>query len=158
MSLARLPRLPAPRRPAERVAGGVLVLAAAVWIALVEVFWLPLRVGGVLVPVSVAAAVVANLLLPRLALWLSGSRLVAVSTGVAWLVVAVASMIRRPEGDLLITGGGASGVVNLAFLLLGVLAAAFAVGRALSRPPGPPVSPDDVPAPGRAGSDSGGAR
>jgi len=158
MSLARLPRLPVPRRPAERVAGGVLVLAAAVWIALVEVFWLPLRVGGVLVPVSVAAAVVANLLLPRLALWLSGSRLVAASTGVAWLVVAVASMIRRPEGDLLITGGGASGVVNLAFLLLGVLAAAFAVGRALGRPPGPPVSPNDVPAPRPAGSDSGGAR
>ena len=46
----------------------------------------------------------------------------------------MASMIRRPEGDLLITGGGATGVVNLAFLLLGVLAAAFAVGRALGGP------------------------
>ena len=43
-------------------------------------------------------------------------------------------MIRRPEGDLLITGGGATGVVNLAFLLLGVLAAAFAVGRVLGGP------------------------
>ena len=154
----RLVRLPGPHRPAERAAGGVLVLAAAVWIALVEVFWLPLRVGGVLVPVSVAAAVVANLVLPRLALWLSGSRLVAALTGVAWLVVVVASMIRRPEGDLLITGGGATGVVNLAFLLLGVLAAAFAVGRALGGPRRPPVSPDDVPVPRPAGSGSGGAR
>jgi hypothetical protein len=143
---------------ARQVGGGVLVLAAAVWMALVEVFWLPLRVGGVLVPVSLAAAVVANLLLPRLALWLTGSRLVAVLTGVAWLVVVVASMIRRPEGDLLITGGGATGVVNLVFLLVGVLAAALAVGRALGGPPRPPVSPDDVPVRRPAGSGSGGAR
>jgi hypothetical protein len=143
---------------ARQVGGGVLVLAAAVWMALVEVFWLPLRIGGVLVPVSLAAAVVANLLLPRLALWLTGSRLVAVLTGVAWLVVVVASMIRRPEGDLLITGGGATGVVNLVFLLVGVLAAAFAVGRALGGPPRPPVSPDDVPVRRPAGSGSGGAR
>jgi hypothetical protein len=106
----------------------------------------------------VVAAVVANLLLPRLALRLSGSRLIAALTGVAWLVVVVAGMIRRPEGDLIITGGGATGVVNLAFLLLGVLAAAFAVGRALGGPPRPPVSPDDVPVRRPAGSDSGGAR
>lgn len=140
-----------------RAAGGVLAVAIAVWIALVEVFWLPLRIGGVLVPLSVVVAVVANLLMPRLALRLSGSRLVAGLTGVAWLVVVVPSMIRRPEGDLIITGGGATGVVNLAFLLLGVLAAAFAVGRALGGPR-PVLSPDDVPAPDRAGSGSGGAR
>jgi hypothetical protein len=145
-------------RPAERMAGGLLTLVVAVWMALVEVFWLPLRVGGVLLPVSVVAAVVANLLLPQLALRLSGSRLVAALTGVAWLVVVVAAMIRRPEGDLIITGGGATGVVNLAFLLLGVLAAAFAVGRALGGPRRPPVSPDDVPARRPAGSGSGGAR
>ena len=119
---------------ARQVGGGVAVLVAAVWIALVEVFWLPLRIGGILLPVSVVAAVVANLLLPRLALRLSGSKVVAGLTGVAWLVVIVAGMIRRPEGDLLITGGGATGVVNLAFLLCGVLAAAFAVGRALGGP------------------------
>jgi hypothetical protein len=146
-----------PRLP-ERLAGGLLTVAVAVWIALVEVFWLPLRVGGMLLPVSVVAAVVANLLLPRLALRLSGSRLVAALTGVAWLVVVVAGMIRRPEGDLLITGGGATGVVNLGFLLLGVLAAAFAVGRVLGERPGPPVSADDASAPRPAGSGSGGAR
>jgi hypothetical protein len=137
------------------VAGGVLVLVLAVWMALVEVFWLPLRIGGVLVPVSVVAAVAANLLMPRLGLRLSGSRLVAALTGVAWLVVVVAGMIRRPEGDLLITGGGATGVVNLAFLLCGVLAAAYGVGRALGGPR-PPVRREPVP--DRAGSGSGGAR
>jgi hypothetical protein len=140
---------------ARQVGGGVLVLVVAVWVALVEVFWLPLRVGGVLLPVSVAVAVGGNLLMPRLALRLSGSRLVAALTGVAWLVVVVAGMIRRPEGDLLITGGGTTGVVNLAFLLLGVLAAAFAVGRALSGAR-PPVTRDA--AADRAGSGSGGAR
>ena len=141
---------------ARQVGGGVVVLVAAAWMALVEVFWLPLRVGGLLVPVSVVVAVVANLLLPRLALRLSGSKVVAGLTGVAWLVVIVAGMIRRPEGDLLITGGGATGVVNLAFLLCGVLAAAFAVGRALGGPR-PPVTRSAA-APARAGSGSGGAR
>jgi hypothetical protein len=139
---------------ARQVGGGALVLVVAVWLALVEVFWLPLRVGGVLVPVSVVVAVVANLLMPRLALRLSGSRVVAALTGVAWLVVVVAGMIRRPEGDLLITGGGATGVVNLAFLLCGVLAAAFAVGRVVGGPR-PPVTRD---AAAPAGSGSGGAR
>ncbi len=61
----------------------------AAWLALVEVFWLPLRVGGVLVPVSVVAAVVGNLMLVALALRLSGSRLVAVLPALTWLVVAV---------------------------------------------------------------------
>jgi hypothetical protein len=141
---------------ARQVGAGVLVVVVAVWLAVVEVFWLPLRVGGVLVPVSVVAAVAANLLMPRLALRLAGSRLVAGLTGVAWLVVVVAGMIRRPEGDLIITGGGATGVVNLAFLLCGVLAAAFAVGRAVGGPR-PPVTRDAAPA-ARAGSGSGGAR
>ncbi|MCW2676091.1 MAG: conserved rane protein of unknown function [Modestobacter sp.] len=120
------------------------------WLALVEVFWLPLRVGGVLVPVSVAAAVVGNLLLVPAARRVSGSRLVAVLPAVVWLVVAIGGAQRRPEGDLLIAGGDAgTEVVNLAFLLLGVVAAAFGVGRVLG---GPPVRRAGT------GSGSGGAR
>ena len=144
-----------PPRAVERAAGGVAVGVVAVWLALVEVFWLPLRVGGLLVPLSVLVAVVGNLLLPGWALRVTGSRLVAALTGIAWLGVAVAAMIRRPEGDLIITGGGATGVVNLGFLLFGVLAAAFAVGRAVAAPR-PPLTDD--PAPDPAGSGSGGAR
>jgi hypothetical protein len=142
-------------RAVERAVGGLVVVVVAVWLALVEVFWLPLRIGGLLVPLSVVAAVVGNLLLPGWALRVTGSRLVAGLTGVAWLGVAVAGMIRRPEGDLIITGGGATGVVNLGFLLFGVLAAAFAVGRAMAGPR-PPVRDDAAPDP--AGSGSGGAR
>ena len=131
---------------AERVCWGLTALVVAAWLALAEVFWLPLRVGGVLVPVSVVVAVVGNLLLPTAALRLSGSRLVAVLAVVPWLVVAVAAMVRRPEGDLVMSGSEALGVVNLTFLMLGVLAAAFSVGRVLGGPRRPPVSADEAPA------------
>jgi hypothetical protein len=145
-------------RAGQRLAWGAVAVVVATWLALVEVFWLPLRVGGVLVPVSVLVAVVGNLLLPAAALRWSGSRLVAVLPAVAWLVVAVGAMVRRPEGDLIMTGGGATGVVNLAFLMIGVLAAAFSVGRVLGGPRRPPVRPEAVPVPDPAGSGSGGAR
>jgi len=145
------------RRPGERLGWGLIAAVVAGWLALVEVFWLPLRVGGLLVPLSLVAAVVGNLLLPAAALRFSGSRLVAVLPAVIWLVVAVGAMVRRPEGDLVMTGAGASGVVNLAFLLFGVLAAAFSVGRVLGTRR-PPVRPDDVPARDPAGSGTGGAR
>jgi hypothetical protein len=151
------------RSSGERVLWGLTAVVVGGWLALVEVFWLPLRVGGLLVPLSLLAAVVGNLLLPAAALRFSGSRLVAVLPAVTWLVVAIGAMIRRPEGDLVMTGGGATGVLNLAFLMLGVLAAAFSVGRVLGGPRRPPVGPDRVrpdgaPAPGPAGSGSGGAR
>ncbi len=122
------------RAPAERLGWGLLAVVVAAWLALVQVFWLPLRVGGVLVPLSVAAAVVGNLLLPAAGHRFSGSRLVAVLPVLTWGVVVVGAMIRRSEGDLVMTGGGASGVVNLAFLMLGVLAAAFSVGRIMGAP------------------------
>jgi hypothetical protein len=130
---------------------GVVAVLVAGWLALVEVFWLPLRIGGVLVPLSVAGAVVGNLMLTSAAHRLSGSRIVALLPAFAWLAVAVAAMIRQPEGDLIITGGGATGIVNLAFLGLGVTAAAFGVGRTLAGPR--PVRPAQAP----AGSGIGGA-
>jgi hypothetical protein len=132
----------------RRTGAALLVAGLAAWLALVEVFWLPLRVAGVLVPVSVVAAVAGNLLLVPLAARLTGSRVLAALPALVWLTVAVAASIRRPEGDLVITGGGFSGFVNLVFLLLGVVAAAFAVGRVLAAPVSRP----------RSGSGSGGAR
>jgi TRAP-type C4-dicarboxylate transport system permease small subunit len=110
-------------------------LAAVVvsaWLTVVEILWLPLRVDGVLVPVSVVAAVVGNLLLVWGAHRWSRSRIVAVLPALVWMVLTIAASRRRAEGDLLIIGGGASGIVNLAFLLLGVVAAVFAVARVLS--------------------------
>nr|WP_221203537.1 hypothetical protein [Modestobacter versicolor] len=128
----------------------VLTVLVAAWLALVEVFWVPWRVGGVPVPVSLLTAVVGNVLLVEWARRLSGSKAVAVLPAVVWVVVAVAASMRRPEGDLLLPGGDAvTSTLNLGFLLLGVVAAAFAVGRALGTPT---VRPAD------AGSGSGGAR
>jgi hypothetical protein len=139
----------------RRVGWGLAAVAVGGWLALVEVFWLPLRVGGVLVPLSVVVAVVGNLLLPAGALRFSGSRVVAVLPVVAWLVVAVGSMVRRPEGDLVMNGVGAAGVVGLAFLALGVTAAAFSVGRVLGGSGRPRVGPVAAPAGDAAGSASG---
>jgi hypothetical protein len=143
------------------VVWALLAVAVAAWLTLVEVFWLPLRVAGFLLPLSILAAVGGNLLLPAAAHRMSGSRMVAVLPAVTWMVVVVAAMIRRPEGDLVITGGGATGVVNLVFLLVGVVAAAFSVGRVLGgqvrRPPVTrPV--DEEPAGSPADSGTGGAR
>ena len=131
--------------PVLRTAGGSLaaVLVSA-WLAIVEVFWLPLRVGGVLLPLSVVGAVVGNLVIGAAARRLSGSGTAAVLAAVAWLVVVVAAMIPRSEGDLLIVGAGDTGIVNVVFLMAGVVSAAYATGRALAT--------------GRAGSGTGGAR
>lgn len=140
------------RRAPATVGLGVVAVLVSGWLAVVEVLWLPLRVGGVLVPVSVVAAVAGNLLLVPAALRLSGSKVVAALPAVTWLVVAVAAMVRRPEGDLLLVSGGSLGLVSTAFLLLGVLAAALALGLALGTP-ARRVTPA-----GPTGSGSGGAR
>ena len=129
----------------------VAFVVLAAWLALVEVFWLPWRVGGVPVPVSVVAAVAGNLLLAAPAAPLTGSRLAAVLPAVVWLVIAVGAGLRRPEGDLLLVGGGVLGFVSMAFLLGGVVAAAFAVGKVLT-------APRDGVRPARTGSGGGGAR
>ena len=139
-----------PLQVLDRVGWAVVALLVGGWLALAEVFWLPLRIGGVLVPISILVAVVGNLVLPSLLMRASGSRLVAVLPAAVWLVVAVTAMSRRPEGDVVLLGTGALGTLNLVFLLLGVLAAAVAVGRTLGARQ--PVTPRD-----RAGSGTGGA-
>jgi hypothetical protein len=135
-------------RTATAVGWAVVAVVAAAWLAVVEVFWLPLRIGVVPVPLSVLAAVAGNLLLVPLAHRLSGSRAVAVLPALVWLVVALAAMVRRPEGDLVLVGTGVTGGVGYAFLLCGVVAAAFAAGRVLAAPVRPAPT----------GSGSGGAR
>ena len=134
-------------------AWSILAVALAAWLAVVEILWLPLRIGGSLVPVSILAAVVGNLLLVDLVLRWSSSRAVAVLPAFTWVGVAFTASMRRTEGDLLLIRSGGLGLVCLTFLLLGVLAAAVAVGRALAWQPPPAVTPS---AP--AGSGSGGAR
>jgi hypothetical protein len=148
--------VPAVLRPLVLVLWAGVAVVAAAWLALVEIFWLPLRAGTVLVPVSLVVAVLGNVVVVEGAHRLSGSRVVAVLPAVTWLGVALAASSRRPEGDLVIPGGNSDiGQLGLAFLLSGVVAAAVAVGRTLARHASGPVSAPDLE---RAGSGSGGAR
>ena len=124
-------------RVAELTSWAVLSVGTAAWLALVEVLWLPLRVDGVLVPVSVVAAAVGNPLVIGVTWYLSRSRVVTVLPALTWLAVAVGASMRTPEGDLLVVGNGALGTVGLIFLVVGVLTASLAVGRVVAAPPGP---------------------
>ncbi|CAN5369170.1 hypothetical protein BH24ACT9_BH24ACT9_13420 [soil metagenome] len=119
-----------------RVLGGLFVVVVAGASAVVEVFYLPLRAGSVLIPLSIPAAIAGNLAFTRAMYEVAGSVWAALLPGAVWLGVIGRSAVARPEGDLLITDGGgstATAMVNLAFLLLGSLSLAFAVGT-LRRP------------------------
>jgi hypothetical protein len=148
------------RRRAALLGWGVAAVVVPAFLALVEVLWLPLRVGRVPLPVSVVAAVVGNPLLVVLAHRLSRSRLVAVLPAAVWLLVVVRASIPRPEGDLLLIGSGTLGVLTLVFLGLGLVSAVAAVGRVVG------TAARDRPRSGagpaavrvRTGSGSGGAR
>lgn len=115
---------------AATVALGVLAFLVALEVAVLECFLLPSYLGSVPVPLSIVAAVAGNVLLPATALRLSGSRVVGVLPVLGWLAVVVAAAVPRPEGDLIVTGS----LRGLAFLLLGALAGAYAVGRVIAHP------------------------
>ncbi|MDP9435473.1 MAG: DUF6113 family protein [Actinomycetota bacterium] len=112
----------------ERGVAFALVLLLALLTGLWGAFLVPLRVGGVALPVSVLLAGVGNGVL----CWAGGQllgRLGAGLPGLLWFAVAVLLQTRRPEGDLVVPGTW----TGLLFLVVGSLAAAVAVGLA---PPG----------------------
>lgn len=139
----------------ERVGTFALVLVLALLSALWSAFLVPLRVAGVPVPLAVVVACVANLVLGR-----AGGRLYgkpgALVPGLLWFAVVAVLQGKRPEGDLVVTGGA----TGLLLLLLGSTCAAVPVASAravraarpvpepaagrpapLSGSPGPPGAP-----------------
>jgi hypothetical protein len=122
-----------------RIAGGVLVGAGSLESALLEVLYTPLRIGTVLLPVSVAAALVLNVVLPKLMLAATQLRWSPVIPAVLWLIVVVGLSIGRPEGDVVLPGNG----VGLALLFGGAAAGAFGVARAI--PPLPAARRSESP-------------
>jgi hypothetical protein len=132
---------PAPLPGWVSVAGGMLVGAAAAELALLEVFYVPLRAGRVVLPLSVVAAMVFNVLLPRLMYLTTRSRWAATLPAVLWLVVVVGLSIGRPEGDVVLPGTP----VGLALLFGGAGAAAYGVARAVPPPAGRRRLPGRVP-------------
>ncbi|MGH3737219.1 MAG: hypothetical protein ACRDT6_16620 [Micromonosporaceae bacterium] len=112
------------------IAGMVLVTVTSVLSAVVEAFFVPLRLGGVRVPVVLLAAVVCNLALPWLGWWLSRSRLAIALPPLAWFVVTVVLAGGTAEGDVVLAGNDG---VALGLLLLGSVAAAAGAYFALLR-------------------------
>jgi hypothetical protein len=120
------------RRPwstAERGWAYVLLLLLTVLLALWGAFLVPFRVGGTLVPVSLAIAVVGNVLVGRAASRLAGST-GALATGALWVGVTLVLSSRRAEGDVVVPGSA----VGLGFLVAGALASAVAYGAAVLGP------------------------
>lgn len=124
----RTPQLP----PAAELVGLVLL---AVITAVLEVLYLPVRVGAVPVPVGAAAAVLTNVGL----VWAAGERTLRLTVAAAplgaWVLVVLGCAFSGPGGDVLLVDDWralvllVAGVVP-ASLLLGVLMGRAATARA----------------------------
>lgn len=89
------------------LAGIVMLCGAAALAGMFDVLLVPLYAGRVLVPVSVVLAIAGNVALPRLARSLVDRTWAAVLPVAVWLVVTVGlGFTARPEGDVLLPGGG----------------------------------------------------
>ena len=128
------------------VSGAVALVMLTFLSALLGVF------GAFLVPwdpapgvsVGVVLAVVGNYLVSRRARGLTRTAVPAAAPAVAWLAVVMTLASGRSEGDLVLTGSAPS----LAFIVLGALAAAVALGRtpgSRAVDPEPPAAAGPVP-------------
>jgi hypothetical protein len=117
---------------ALRVAGGVVAVAVAATSALLEVFFSPLRVGGVLVGVSVVVAVGVNYWLPRFTVAATGRGWVALLPPLVWFALTVLAAGRRGEGDVLL--GNWVGLVTIFAGSLAFAAGGYRLLLPVSRP------------------------
>jgi hypothetical protein len=117
---------------ALRVAGGLVAVVATAATAVIEIFFAPLRVGGVLVGASVLLAVVANIALVRFTVAATGTRWAAAGPAVIWFALMIVASGKRHEGDLLLAAGN---WVGLTMIFAGTGAFAIA-GYRLILPPG----------------------
>lgn len=112
-----------------RLAAGLLIAVAAVALAVIECFLVPLRIGSVPVPVAVPLAMAGNILLARLAGRWTGSVLGAAVPPVLWLAVVIVLAVPRAEGDLIVPGT----LTGLVFLFAGAVAGAYGVAAEVTR-------------------------
>jgi hypothetical protein len=135
----RPPAGPPPPRPdplAVRVLAGVLVAVAAVALAALECFLVPLRVGTVPLPLSVPLALAGNVVLARLAGGLTGRPLAGVLPPVLWLATVLLLAAPRPEGDVIVPGT----LTGLVFLFAGTVAGAYGAASAVTRRRNPTIT------------------
>jgi hypothetical protein len=102
--------------------GVTLLSGCAALAALITVFLVPLYAGSVIVPVAVALALAGNIVLPRLAHGLIERTAATALPFLSWLLVTViVGLTPRPEGDVVLPGGGVQWV-SYGVLLGGALA------------------------------------
>jgi hypothetical protein len=106
-----------------------LLVADAVLLAVLELFFLPLRLaperGGWMVPLSIAAAAVSTPLLVRSAARLDSRMLVAGAPLAAWLATILLLGVAGPGGDVVLPADFRS----LLLLFAGVVPAGVVLGR-----------------------------
>ncbi|HEX6870836.1 MAG TPA: hypothetical protein VF163_07040, partial [Micromonosporaceae bacterium] len=108
-----------------RVLGAVVAAWGGVLLATYGAFLTPLRVGAVLVPLSVVLAMLGNALLARFAYAVTGSRLLGLLPGLIWLVLSLIWSDRTTEGDLVLVGSW----VSTLYLFLGLTPTVVAAYR-----------------------------
>lgn len=145
-------------------AGVALFTVCAMLLALVELFLVPLRVGVVLVPIAVVLAIAGNIVLPLLSYSMVRRTFGAVAPLLGWLVVVlIVALLPRPEGDVVLPGGGYLQWVSYGVLLGGAIAGTVTIvmvgtpalpgtPRGSRRPPGRPGPPERGGQSGRGGS------
>ncbi|HEU4348298.1 MAG TPA: hypothetical protein VFR35_10970 [Actinoplanes sp.] len=121
---------------AVRAFWGGLVLVAAVALAVLECFLVPLRIGTVPVPVCVPLAMVGNVVLARLAGRLAGVPLLGVLPPVLWLAVVLTLAAPRAEGDVIVPGT----LTGLVFLFAGSVAGAYGAASTMIRRKNPTIA------------------
>jgi hypothetical protein len=123
--------------PAWAWLGVALLCGCAVLAGILELFLVPFYAGSVLVPIAVVLAVASNIALPRLARTLVETTTATVLPFVFWLLtVIVVGVLPRPEGDVVLPGGG-GGLqwVSYGVLLGGALAGTMTVALSGTRRP-----------------------
>jgi hypothetical protein len=106
-----------------RLGGLFVAVVAAVASAVLEVFLVPLRIGTVLIGLSVVLAVLGNLTLVWFTHVVTEWRWAVALPAVAWFAVFLPASGRTAEGDLLLTGNNWVGITTT---LAG--STAFAIG------------------------------
>ena len=102
--------------------GLLLLCGIGVLSALIEVLLIPLRAGATFVPVTIVFAAVGAHVLPRAARSFVERTSAMVLAVASWLVPALMlSVMPRPEGDVLVPGGGGEQWVFYGMLLGGAV-------------------------------------
>jgi hypothetical protein len=130
------------------VLGGVLVGLAALILAVLECFYVNLRIGRTPVPFAQVVAMLGNLGLPWAMAKLTGRRGTAIIPALLWGVIAIIFAASGPGGDVVVPGNWQG-----MFLLLGGAGAAVLSIVVLVQPAGRARSHDHgADAPSRLGT------